>query len=68
MKPRPFLIGLTLVGLLALYQPVHSWLHAHLCLPWGMLVGSVLEMAVVEGWFRWLVDRFLWIRWFNRMS
>lgn len=68
MKPRPFLIALVIVGLIALYRPVHTWLHAHLWLPWGILIGSTLEMAIVENWPRWIADRVWWIRWFNRMG
>lgn len=47
------------VTLVAITEPVHAWLHAHLQFLWGVLVGSLLQ---VPGWLR---DRWLWMKWFS---
>lgn len=43
----------------ALYDPIHAWLHRHLELIFGILIGSSLEMV---GWIR---DRWRWMKWFS---
>lgn len=48
-----------LVVLIALTEPAHAWLHAHLQFLWGVLVGSLLQ---VPGWLR---DRWRWMKWFS---
>jgi hypothetical protein len=38
------------------------WLHRDFL--WGVLAGSLLELAVVYA-SRWTWDRYLWLRWFS---
>lgn len=45
MKKLPVLLGSAVI-LIALYAPVHTWLHAHLELLFGFAVGTWLEMFV----------------------
>jgi hypothetical protein len=61
------LASLCFGGALALWQPIHTWLHAHLELLLGILIGSLLELAVVCGprALRWIRDRWLWMKWFS---
>jgi hypothetical protein len=60
--------------LVALWLPVHRWLHAHLELLAGILIGSLLELTAVfcPRWLspvltgaRWIKDRWLWMKWFS---
>jgi putative effector of murein hydrolase len=57
-----FLLSLLLVSL---YEPIHAWLHAHLQLLAGVVIGSVAQLLVTGGVARWLRDRWLWMRWFS---
>lgn len=50
----------TLLGLgVALYEPVHTWLHAHLELLLGFLLGTLAQTVP------WLIDRWCWVKWFS---
>lgn len=53
------LAALLFAAVLALYRPVHSWLHAHLELLLGILIGSLLQAP------GWLLDRWRWMKWFS---
>jgi hypothetical protein len=44
-----------------------AWLHLHREFWWGVLAGSVAELAIVY-LSRWTWDRVLWLRWFSRMG
>lgn len=46
-------------GLLAIYAPVHAWLHAHLQLLLGFLLGTLAQSVP------WLIDRWRWMKWFS---
>lgn len=47
------------VLLVALFLPVHTWLHAHLELLFGFLLGTLAQSVP------WLVDRWHWLKWFS---
>lgn len=57
---KTFLILASGVVLVGIYEPVHTFLRHHLEFLWGVLVGSLLQVAAV-----WLYDRWLWLRWFS---
>jgi len=44
---------------IALYEPVHTWLHAHLELLLGFLLGTLAQTVP------WLIDRWRWMKWFS---
>jgi hypothetical protein len=48
------------VMLMAFWQPVHAWLHVHLELLLGILIGTLAQSIA------WLIDRWRWLRWFSR--
>ena len=52
---------------IAWLSPLRPFFWHHREFWWGVLAGSVAEALVVLS-RRWFVDRWLWLRWFNRMS
>lgn len=60
MKPEwRWAIAAFVTTLIALFRPVHAWLHAHLELLLGVLLGSLAQSVP------WLIDRCRWIKWFS---
>jgi uncharacterized membrane protein len=51
-------VGL-LVCILGLFEPMHTWLHGHLELLLGFLLGSLAQSVP------WLIDRWFWLKWFS---
>jgi hypothetical protein len=52
-------IGL-LICIVGLFHPFHAWLHAHLELLLGFVLGTLAQSVP------WLVDRWRWMKWFSR--
>ncbi len=48
-----------LVCIVGIFQPVHSYLHAHLELLLGFLLGTLAQSVP------WLIERYRWLKWFS---
>lgn len=48
------------VCIVGLFRPFHTWLHAHLELLLGFLLGTLAQSVP------WLVDRWRWLKWFSQ--
>jgi hypothetical protein len=48
-----------ILALLALWLPVHTWLHRHVELFAGILLGTLAQSIP------WLIDRWRWLKWFS---
>jgi hypothetical protein len=56
---RRWTVAALIVCLVGLFDPFYTWLHAHLELLLGFLLGTLAQSVP------WLIDRWRWIKWFS---
>ncbi len=67
MKPWTFAACVFFTAGIALYEPVHAWLHLHRTALLWFTIGTWVELFACQ-WrplVKWIRDRRLWLRWFS---